>query len=296
MRLAIIGTGNMGQAILKGIIRQQKATPADIKIFDTDFHKSAVLAAELGVSTAQSAMEAIEQAEVIILATKPTVCESALAPLRAAFSNKQILVSIAAGLTLANLRRFAGPMPVLARVMPNMPALAGCGVSALALEQPNQENEQILCDIFAGIGNVHVVEESLFDAVTALSGSGPAYMMLILEALADGAVEMGLPRQLALTMAAQTMAGSARLLLETNSHPGHIKDQVCSPSGTSIAGISALELHGTRAAMMAAVRAAAIQSEQMREQAECDQPLPVFPAKKNNNQIKIEMAANEAHD
>ncbi len=296
MRLAIIGTGNMGQAILKGIIRQQKAKPADIRIFDTDSRKSAALAAELGVSAAQSATEAIEQAEVIILATKPTVCESALAPLRAIFSNKQILVSIAAGLTLTNLRRFAGPVPVLARVMPNMPALAGCGVSALALEHPDQGNEQMLCDIFAGIGNVHVVEESLFDAVTALSGSGPAYMMLILEALADGAVEMGLPRQLALTMAAQTMAGSARLMLETNSHPGQIKDQVCSPGGTSIAGISALETQGTRAAMMAAVRAAAKQSEQMRKQAECDQPLPVFPANENINQIKIEMAANEAHD
>ncbi len=296
MQLAIIGTGNMGQAILKGIIRQQTAKPADIKIFDTDFAKTAALAAELGVSAAVNAAETIKNADVVILATKPAVCETALVPLRSVFTKNQILVSIAAGLTLARLRHIAGPEPVLARVMPNMPALAGCGVSALALEQPDVKVEQLLLNLFTVIGDVHLVDESLFDAVTALSGSGPAYMMLILEALADGAVEAGLQRELAIKMAAQTMAGSARLLLETSSHPGQIKDQVCSPGGTSIAGISALEARGARAALMAAVRAAAKKSAAMREEAECSNPA-ADPAKNGKTeQIKIEMAANEAHD
>lgn len=264
MQLAIIGTGNMGQAILNGIIRQKLASPSDIRIFDTDRRKTAALAAQSGVLAPGTVAEAIDGTDVVILATKPDVCAEALAPLRTAFTSSQVLVSIAAGLTLASLRRMSGDVPILVRAMPNTPALVGCGVTALALERPDEAVEARVRGIFESFGSAHFVAEKLLDAVTGLSGSGPAFMMLVLEALADGGVLAGLPRDLALQMAARTMEGSARLVLETGSHPGLLKDQVCSPGGTSIAGVRALEEHGLRAALIAAVSTAAAKAAEMR--------------------------------
>ncbi len=264
MQLAIIGTGNMGQAILNGIIRQNVAAPVDIRIYDADLDKTAELAARTGVQAPHTAAAAAAGADVIILATKPDICAQALEPLRPVFTADQVLVSIAAGQTLASLRRMAGPVPKLVRAMPNTPALVGCGTSALALEQPDRDVEAVVRRIFESFGTAHFVAEKLLDAVTGLSGSGPAFMMLVLEALADGGVSMGLPRDLALRMAAKTMEGSARLMLETGTHPGILKDQVCSPGGTSIAGVRALEEHGLRAALIAAVSAATERSAQLR--------------------------------
>ena len=264
MQLALIGTGNMGQAILTGVIRQQVVAPADIRIFDTDRDKTAALAAKTGVQAPDTVILTIKDADIIILATKPDVCAHVLHPLQGHFTEHQVLVSIAAGLTLASLRHMAGSAPVLVRAMPNTPALVGCGVSALAMEQPNEAAKAIVHEIFASFGSVHDVPEKLMDAVTGLSGSGPAFMMLVMEAMADAGVYLGLPRDLALQMAGKTMEGSARLLLETGAHPGVLKDQVCSPGGTTIEGVRVLEEHGLRSAIIAGIAAAAEKSVRLR--------------------------------
>lgn len=264
MKLALIGTGNMGQAILEGVSRRQVAAPADIRIFDTDRAKVTAIAARTGVQAPASAIEAVLGADVIILATKPDICAQALQPLQAVLTGQQVLVSIAAGLTLASLRQMAGPSPVLVRAMPNTPALVGCGVSALALEKPDEGVKSLVGDIFASFGSVHFIPEKLMDAVTGLSGSGPAFMMLVIEAMADAGVYLGLPRELALQMAEKTMEGSARLALETGTHPAVLKDQVCSPGGTTIAGVRALEANGLRAAIIAAITVAADKSASLR--------------------------------
>ncbi len=264
MQLALIGTGNMGRAILEGVIRHQIALPEEISLFDTDMEKSAGLAARTGAIPCDSAAQAVKDARVIILATKPDACARALAPVKSTFREGQVLVSIAAGLTLSNLRHLAGSAPDLVRAMPNTPALVGCGTTALALERDDNAVRETIGAIFAGLGDVHFVPEKLMDAVTGLSGSGPAFMMLVIEAMADAGVYMGLPRDLALSLAAKTMEGSAKLCLDTRQHPGVLKDQVCSPGGTTIEGVRALEEGGLRATIMAAVTAASEKSAQMR--------------------------------
>lgn len=267
MQLALIGTGNMGQAILEGVIRRQIVTPSDIRIFDTDRSKALSIASRTGVQASETAVKAIQDADVIILATKPDACTQALLPLKDLMTGRQVLVSIAAGLTLASLRQMAGPAPVLVRAMPNTPALVGCGVSALAFEQPDESVKASVGMIFESFGSVHFVPEKWMDAITGLSGSSPAFMMLIMEAMADAGVYLGLPRDLALQMAGKTMEGSARLMLETGTHPGVLKDQVCSPGGTTIEGVRTLEEKGLRAAIIAAVTAAAEKSVKMRSAA-----------------------------
>jgi pyrroline-5-carboxylate reductase len=264
MRLAIIGTGNMGQAILAGILRQQVATPADIQIYDTDREKTASIVAQTGVQAFATPEKTIENARVIILATKPDHCALALQMLRPFLNGQQILVSIAAGQTLSNLRLMAGPAVALVRAMPNTPALVGCGVSAIALEKPDEDVKAIVEQIFTSFGSVHFIPEKMMDAVTGLSGSGPAFMMMVIEAMADAGVYLGLPRDMALQMAEKTMEGSARLAFETKVHPAVLKDQVCSPGGTTIEGVRALEKMGLRAAIIAAVTAAAEKSAALR--------------------------------
>lgn len=271
MQIALIGTGNMGQAILEGIIRCQVVAPSDIRLYDADHANAAAAALQTGAVAAETAVEAAQDSDVIILATKPDVCARALQPLKGILSERQILVSIAAGVTLPSLRHMAGSAPVLVRAMPNTPALVSCGVTALALEKPDASVSACVAEIFGSFGSVHFVPEKQMDAVTGLSGSGPAFMMLIIEAMADAGVYLGLPRDLALQMAAKTMEGSARLVLETGSHPGVLKDQVCSPGGTTIEGVRALEAGGLRAAILSAVTAAGEKSAKLRISAEASQ-------------------------
>lgn len=268
MKLAFIGTGNMGRAILEGVIRRQVAHPDEISLFDTDFSKVSDLAARTGAKASDTAVNAVKDAEVVILATKPDACAKALQPIRSVLLEKQVLISIAAGMTLSNLRHLAGSAPRLVRAMPNTPALVGCGATALALEGSDDTVRDVATAIFASLGDVAVIPEKLMDAVTGLSGSGPAFMMMVIEAMADAGVYLGLTRDLALQLAAKTMEGSARLCLDTRQHPGVLKDQVCSPGGTTIEGVRALEEGGLRAAIISAVTAAAEKSARLQRQAQ----------------------------
>jgi pyrroline-5-carboxylate reductase len=220
----------------------------------------------VGARTTSSNLEVLNSTEVVILAVKPDQTAEVLAELKPSFSPQQLLISIAAGVPLARLEAGLSAGARVVRVMPNTPALVGCAASAIALGRAATAQDGHLAErLFSSVGIAYVLKESLLDAVTGLSGSGPAYVYMMIEALSDGGVAAGLPRQIAMRLAAQTVLGSAKMVLESPLHPGALKDMVASPGGTTIEGIQELEKAGIRGAFMNAVRAAAEKSRKLGE-------------------------------
>ncbi|MEM6444940.1 MAG: pyrroline-5-carboxylate reductase [Cyanobacteria bacterium P01_D01_bin.123] len=263
LALAVIGGGAMGGALLRGIIRAGGRTVASIGVSDPNRQLGESLAAELGVQyLSDNAMAA--GADIVLLAVKPQVFATVVEELRPHLRSSCV-VSILAGISLLQLEA-AFPGRAVVRVMPNTPALVGAGMSVLSLG--THVSVDLAADIeslFAGVGRVLTVPETLMDAVTAVSGSGPGFLAVILEALIDGGVSAGLPRAIATELAFQTALGTAKLLQTESLHPAILKDRVTSPGGTTIAGIAALERGGVRAALIDAVRAATERSRQLRE-------------------------------
>lgn len=256
MRIGFIGAGNMASAILRGIEEMERGC--------YDVSPEAVKRAEdsLGAKGFPSGEALCAWADVIVLAVKPQVLSAAVKPLRDALSGKAV-VSIAAGWTLHQLSELL-PESRVCRVMPNTPAMVGEGMTAIAKETTLTESEfDCVKSIFAAAGRVVVVAENLLTAVTAVSGSGPAYVCMVMEAMADAGVREGLSRAAALELAAQTVLGTAKMVLETGMHPAVLRDMVCSPAGTTIEAVSVLEERGLRAALEAAVRACADKAEKM---------------------------------
>ena len=213
-----------------------------------------------------SAAEAVSGADIVLLAVKPLVISGHNRFCRP-FDRSDHLGLHRGRCVPCHLRRLTGPGPTLVRIMPNTPAMIGSGVSAVCFDQADQrQQQQLVEDLFASCGLVVTVNEDLMDAVTGLSGSGPAYVMLMIEAMADAGVLLGLPRGTAQQMAAMTLMGSAKLVLETGIHPG-LKDQVCSSGGTTIEAVAGLEADGLRSALINAVCTAAAKSQQLRETA-----------------------------
>ena len=264
MSLAFLGAGAMGEALSRGLIAAQSYAPDQITLFDVDQTRVRQLCADLGTRAAASPLEAVQNADVIVLAVKPQIIESALEPLRDVVLPSQTLVSIAAGIATSRLEAcFSNDVPVV-RVMPNTPALVGAAASAICAGKfAKREHLDKASAIFRAVGTCVETDEKLLDAVTGLSGSGPAYVFLFIEALADGGVRAGLSREVALQLAAQTVVGSAKMLLETGKHPGVLKDQVASPGGTTIAGLHALENGSFRGTVMNAVLAAANRAKEL---------------------------------
>jgi pyrroline-5-carboxylate reductase len=263
-RLAFIGGGNMAEALLRGILAANRMRPAEILATDVRDERLAYLKTKYEIGVTSDNAAAARQAETVLLAVKPQKMNGVLTELRDALSEAQLLISIAAGIATATIAAcFPRPVRVV-RVMPNMSALVLEGVSALARGgHATPQDLETTRGLFEAVGKVVVVDESLMDAVTGLSGSGPAYVFLIIEALADAGVKVGLPRDVALALAAQTVRGSARLVLETGKHPGELKDMVASPGGTTIAGLHALEQGAVRAALINAVEAAVRRSQEL---------------------------------
>ena len=247
----------MGTALMRGLIAAQVYAPENIIAYDVDAARLQTLADEIGVQSAATPAEACQDASVILAAIKPQIMLKALKPLRDVLGPQNILISIAPGLSTSQIEVcFSNPVPVL-RVMPNTPCLVGQGASAICRGiHATEEHQAIGRRIFGAVGLAVDVEEKLLDAVTGLSGSGPAYIYVIIEALSDAGVRMGLSRAAATQLAAQTVLGAAKMVLETAQHPGVLKDQVTSPGGTTIAGLHQLELHGVRGALMDTVQAA----------------------------------------
>jgi pyrroline-5-carboxylate reductase len=267
IKIACIGSGNMGFALMKGIAAMSKGASSPIAIGFTDAYaeKAKTAAAALGGMVFGSNTEAVEKADFVFLAVKPQALSEVLAEIAPVIQKRlpppPLLVSMAAGWTIEKIQaaiasNASSKIPV-ARIMPNTPALISKGMIALAVSpEVSGEKADALEEMLRGAGTVDRVSENYFNAVTGLSGSGPAFAFLFIEALADGGVLAGLPRDKALSYAAQTVLGSAAMVLETGKHPGELKDMVASPGGTTIAGVAALESGGFRAAAIQAVTAA----------------------------------------
>ncbi len=244
----------MATALVHGVIQSGSVSRDQIIVSDTHGLSAQKLARDAGVHAVATNQEVAETADVILLCVKPG---DALAALRALRVAGKLVISIVAGLRVPALEHAAGQEVRVIRVMPNTPALIHKGAAAYSLGAlATPEDGKVTEAIFGAVGKVFHVQEELLDVVTGLSGSGPAYVYLIIEAMADGGVLMGLPRSLALQLAAQTVAGAAEMVLQTGEHPAALRDMVTSPGGTTIAGLEALEEFGVRAAFLAAVRAA----------------------------------------
>jgi pyrroline-5-carboxylate reductase len=253
----------MAEALIGGLLASQGARPSDIRVTDPLAARREVLETRFGVQVGERNEAAAEWADVVLIAVKPQLVQRVLADIVSVVNGK-LLVSVAAGIPLAWIRQRAPAVRAIIRAMPNTPALVREGITALAAESSCSEQESAFVrNLFESVGRVVMVEERLMDAVTGLSGSGPAYVFVAIEALADGGVKMGLPRLTAELLAAQTVLGAARLLMERSEHPARLKDQVASPGGTTIAGLHRLEEGGFRATLMAAVEAATKRSEEL---------------------------------
>lgn len=263
MKLFFLGAGAMGEALLRGALAGDVAQPSDIAIYDVTTARVQQLAQELGVHGAASPDEAAGY-DLILLAVKPQTVASALAPLRDALGARHTVVSIAAGVSTATLEsNFSAPVPVV-RVMPNTPALVGKAASALCLgAHADASHLKKAHALFDAVGVAVDCDEKQIDAVTGLSGSGPAYVYLFIEALSDAGVKMGLARGVATQLAAQTVAGAAQMVLDTGMHPGALKDQVTSPGGTTIAALHELERGAFRGVIMNAVETAARRAREL---------------------------------
>lgn len=263
-QLAFIGAGAMGTALLRGLLAAGVYEPAQMTVFDASAERTQTVAQEFGVVAGESLEAVARDAQALLLAVKPQVIGAALEPLRDILTPQQTLISIAAGVSTLQLEsHFSQPVPVV-RVMPNTPALVGQGASAICLgAHANEEHRALGHRIFGAVGLAVDTQEKLMDAVTGLSGSGPAYVYLFIEALSDAGVKMGLPRDVSTRLAAQTVLGGAQMVLETGMHPGELKDNVTSPGGTTIAALHALENRAFRAAVYDAVEASANRSREL---------------------------------
>ena len=258
MKLGFLGAGNMAGAIIQGLLSKNAVQGADIMISRRDAAKRAKLAAEWGVLEAKDNIELVTSCDVVVLAVKPYFLRQVIEEIKDFIGDRQV-VSIAAGWSFAALQEaFLPAKPPILRVSVNTPVLTGEGMTVLCEETSfSPEGMKWAEELFAALGTARTLPERLLNAVVAVSGSGVAYVYAFIEAMGDGAVRLGLPRDAAYEMAAQTMIGAGKMLLATGSHPGALKDAVCSPAGSTIEAIYELEKHGFRGTVMAAMDACA---------------------------------------
>jgi pyrroline-5-carboxylate reductase len=257
LRFAFIGGGNMAEALLKGLLSGLHIPATQITATDVVPQRLAYLETTYGIATSTDNLRAVQEHEVMILAVKPQIMPEVLKAIAPAVTRDKLVISIAAGIPLQTLQQGLGVDSRVIRVMPNTPALVLSGAAGISPGKAATPHDVALVErIFHAVGRAVVVSEDMMDAVTGLSGSGPAFIFALIEAFADGGVLVGLPRQVATELAAQTVLGAAKMVLETGKHPGELKDMVTSPGGTTIAGMHALESGGLRGLMMEAVRRA----------------------------------------
>ena len=270
VKLGIIGGGVMGEAILSRLLQQEIYRPDDILVSEPQNYRQEILVQKYGVCVTSDNRAAAAASEILLLAIKPQIFEIVARDLVIGKSSDSqssedlpLVISILAGVSLGQLEAVFGQQPTI-RAMPNTPATVGAGITAIAASQSVTPNHLVQATaLFGAVGEVVEVPEYLMDAVTGLSGSGPAYVAIMIEALADGGVAAGLPRAIASKLALSTVLGSAKLLQESQIHPAQLKDQVTSPGGTTIAGIAELERAGFRSAIIQAVQAAKKRSQEL---------------------------------
>lgn len=265
-RIAFVGAGNMAEAMIRGLLRGGHAVPADIRASAPRIERTEEIQREYGILVGTDNQSIASEGEIVILSVKPQIMRSVLDEIADSIPAKALVISIAAGVPISAIESRLRPGTRVVRAMPNTPALVDAGATAIAKgSHANGDDMLIATRIFEAVGICVQLAESQLDAVTGLSGSGPAYVFLILEALSDAGVKVGLSRRTAQLLATQTVLGSAKMLLETNEHPGRLKDMVTSPGGTAITGLHTLEHGGVRTTLMDAVEAATRRSRELGE-------------------------------
>lgn len=264
MKIGFIGNGNMGGAIIGGIIGNGICMPSDVIVSDINESGLKNTMKSYGVNVSTDNTFTAETADILFLAVKPNILYKVIDEIKSFVKDDAVVVSIAAGQSIEKIENAFGKKIKLIRVMPNTPAFVGEAMSGIA---PNSAVSQQECEavvkIFDSIGKAEIVSEGLMDTVTAVSGSSPAYVFMMIEAMADAAVMGGMPRKQAYTFAAQAVLGSAKMVLETGKHPGELKDMVCSPAGTTIEAVRVLEEEGLRNSLIKAMQACIDKSKKM---------------------------------
>lgn len=251
-KFGFIGMGNMGSAIMRGLLKV--CAPSELLFTDASKERREAVTAETGVAHVDSNAECVRRSKYMVLAVKPQVISHVFEDIRGELSSDQIVISIVAGYATEDLKAGLGDSVRIVRSMPNTPAMVGEGMTGVCYDDAlfSDEEKETIHQFFTSFGKMERVDEKLIDVVGSASGCSPAYVYMFIEALADGCVKNGLPRQTAYRMVAQAVLGSAKMVLETGKHPGELKDMVCSPGGTTIEGLAALEECGFRGAIIKA--------------------------------------------
>ncbi|GAU17899.1 hypothetical protein TSUD_330250 [Trifolium subterraneum] len=261
--LGFIGAGKMAESIAKGAIRSGVLPPSRIRTAAHSNLSRRDAFQSVGVTVLSSNEDVVRESNVVVFSVKPQLVKDVMLKLKPLLTKNKLLVSVAAGIKLKDLQEWAGHERFI-RVMPNTPAAVGQAASVMSLGgAATEEDANLISQLFGSIGKIWKADDKYFDAITGLSGSGPAYIYLAIEALADGGVAAGLPRDLALSLASQTVLGAASMATQSGKHPGQLKDDVTSPGGTTIAGVHELEKAGFRGTLMNAVVAAAKRSREL---------------------------------
>jgi len=267
MKIGFIGGGNMGGAIIGGMISSGKYKAEDISVTDLFKENTQRLISEYGVNDGISNRDIARNSDILFLSVKPNVYNEVIGEIKEEIKDNRIVVSIAAGKSIKAVSELFGRSIKLVRVMPNTPALVGEGMAAVCGNELVSEKEvREIVDIFNCFGSAEIVPEKMMDIVTAVSGSSPAFVYMFIEAMADAAVLGGMPRKQAYKFAAQTVLGSAKMVLDTGLHPGELKDMVCSPAGTTVEAVAELERLGMRTAVIEAIRVCEKKSRDMGKQ------------------------------
>jgi len=253
--IGFIGAGKMGSAIAKGIAISGKIIPEDIRVYDIDSQKTETLQKETSIMIEKSIEDLIIKSDIIVLAVVPSIIKSVLEPYTQLFTNNKILVSIAAGVPIKIFKQLLGNNIKIVRTMPNRPALIGKGMTLISYEKGIilQEECNTIKWLFEAVGKVEVLDENLMDEVIALTSSSPAYVFMLIEAMANAAVLRGIPAKTAYILAAQAISGSAQMVIETGKHPAELKDEICTPAGTTIEAVKSLEKNNFRYSIIEAM-------------------------------------------
>lgn len=263
-RVGFIGGGNMGEALIKGLLSTSPMPAENLCVFDVSKNRQKYLEDRYRVTLCKSIDEIAQKNKILVLAVKPQNMQEVLQELALSLSSGSLIISIAAGVTMESIAAALPEEIPIIRVMPNTPALVQQGASALARgKHVSDEQMGIALDIFQAVGKAIAVEEKWMDAVTGLSGSGPAYVLMLIESFIDAGVLVGLPRATSRELVLQTFLGTVRMVEETGKHPAELKDLITSPAGTTIEGLKVLEEWGIRGALMEAVRAATVRSAEL---------------------------------
>ncbi len=262
-KIGFIGCGNMGEAMLKGVLDSFKNN-SNIYVYEKNEDRQNSIKEKYNINISPTPLDLVKNSDIILIAVKPNIFSKVLSEIKPAIDDSKLIISIAAGVTISSIEAGLGNNAKIIRTMPNTPAFVGLGMTSMS---PNKnvtsEEISIAHDILKGFGEVEEVPESLIHSVIGVSGSAPAYVFIFIEAMADAAVLKGMPRNKAYKFAAQTVMGSAKMVLETNSHPGILKDMVCSPGGTTIEAVAELEKTGFRDSVISSMIKCMEKSEKM---------------------------------